>query len=203
MKTKITIAAALSLCLFVCLAFTLPSSNKPNANAFTGEDLFKGIYFNQGKVGAILNGSTNATEQTNSRNEATSVVEAKYLVSAIKKNNPQFFADFKKIIQCGDPVSIQNCLLKGQETLGQTLSNAYDNKAMKNGFTLPGAGVAFLPYLTYVVIPPPPVIDQAFIAQVIATSANPDQLSIQKIAVHSLQTESLVNVIAVQFKTGN
>jgi len=199
MKKWIYLGLMSSLFSITVLIFSFKSSTtEPKKLTYSGEELFKGVYFREGQVGAIIKTSTNAANQTIAYNgTSSSSLLVNNLISRLKKKDPNFFTNFKKVISSGDPLAIETCLLKGQASVDQMLAVTLDNKTIKTNRSASGIAVEMLPVYTFVVLPPPPVL--ANVVYVVANSPYASIPSMQKIEPQSLQTESLSYTIAEQF----
>jgi hypothetical protein len=97
----------------------------PQRAEFSGEELFKSIYFGEGEFAknivqlekiAVIN------EQISDENRKEFDQKTSELISSIKKSNPTFFNDFKMNISSANHQNIQLWINKGGYELGKTLS---------------------------------------------------------------------------------
>jgi len=199
MTRKFIFGAVVVLAAATCVVTSAFSPRKArlDRDSFTGEQLFRGVYFEEGQVGAIIRTNTNAANQTNLPHVSLAAKERiNALVAKVKTSDPQYFQKFKEVIDGGNPLAIETGLIKGQNKINRILTGADESTGTK---TLPNAGIAveMLPVYTSIVVPPPPVLANP--VYYIWSSSEKNAPLVRKIEPNSLQAESLSYSIAQQF----
>lgn len=194
MKKKFYRRAICPLLLVATLIVVFkPSKTSEKKITYSGIELFKGIFFQEGAVAGKLPEFAYAPK-AKLRNAKQSFLH-KQLLARLIKDDARFLENFKKDIQSGDPITIQSCLLKSSEAVTKQLKNISDEEAAKSGginSSLIGAekspAVFNSPMNLPLVITP--------VAIVIAIG-NPGNVDIRS---RSLQSETLVFAIARDLK---
>lgn len=130
--SKISIFLALSLLFISCSqneSFNVPNTNGGSqnlkTNLYTGQDLFKGIFFSEGVVASRLSNyeKFNQIKSQFNKEERKKLVELQNdLIEYISKNNPTYFLTFEKSINSGNPVIIRNEIEKSKILLKEAVT---------------------------------------------------------------------------------
>lgn len=113
--------------IFLCLATLLLSSCSDDINSellsdnqvsYTGEELFKGIFFSDGKVAPRLSNFENSLKIKSQFNKVQNIQFEQFqnnLIQNIKKADPAYFYNFKSVMESGNLVSIRSELKNSGE----------------------------------------------------------------------------------------
>lgn len=115
------VSIPLMLC-FILTTWSSIASNKKLTYHLSGEEMFKGVFFMEGKYAELIpelkaTKLTYFSEQLSAEENASMQAVRNQLIESIKADNPQFFNDFKAILQTGNPSSVKEELKKAQELL--------------------------------------------------------------------------------------
>lgn len=104
---------------------------------FNGKELFKGIFFATGTVAETVPSISNSFsyfELNKISDEQKSDYNSKMnkILVEIEKENPNYFKDFKSIIQTKNQLEIENALREGSRVLFESAINLYLTKEQKN-----------------------------------------------------------------------
>lgn len=126
---KISAVMALSILFVSC------STNEDTAAAgsaqqtavskqYSGEDLFRGIFFSEGVVASKLSNYGKFEDvkgQLNAEQKKELLTLQNELISYISKNDPTYFSKFQKSINSGNPVVIRAAIAESKGTLKQAV----------------------------------------------------------------------------------
>lgn len=115
----------ISIPLMLCMILSTWSSiasNKKLTYHLSGEEMFKGVFFMEGKYAELIpelkaTKLTYFSEQLSAEENAALKTVRNQLIESIKADNSQFFNDFKAILQAGNPASIKEELKLAQGLL--------------------------------------------------------------------------------------
>jgi SdpC family antimicrobial peptide len=141
MKKFLIVLTTLSLFLFALL----PVSAKNVSNQqYSGEEIFKGIFFGQGEVAEQL--ATSFTkDQLALNNGKEAKKETDKIVKEMKKLDKHYFKDLKKAVYNEDYLLTKELLNKGGELFYKVVNGQEQQQASKVGeVTTSASGVAIL-----------------------------------------------------------
>jgi SdpC family antimicrobial peptide len=122
---------SLALIAIVLVAFK-PSEEITKKTAFTGEDLFKGIYFREGKVASLISNVYSVNADTKSTSVIAINQIRKQLLTDLKRTDPDFFTNFRMAITSGNPVAIENCLISSNALIQRSLKSVEPENNINN-----------------------------------------------------------------------
>ena len=100
------------LALFLFSTTNVEAVNTQNAPSFSGEELFLGIFFNEGKVAEMLPNNM-LLELPGNKDEAHAQQED--LIFFINNSDEKFFSDFKKNMESGDHLLVEQEIMKASK----------------------------------------------------------------------------------------
>lgn len=95
-----------------------------SSERFSGEELFRGVVFGQGKAGRVLGDLTAPVQMTREVER-----EIDRIVSDIRSEEPGFFVDFAAQAQSGDVIQVRDAFA----ALGRVLDATLDNLGYSDG----------------------------------------------------------------------
>lgn len=119
MKVKYLIGLIIfTVCITtVCIYF--PSKKETHASTYSGEQLYRGIIFGQGKVGKMLPNiwEQDIRDQANHNSNNKKIINK--TVAYIKNKDPQYFKNLELAIEKGDEKYIESQLNLGGQYFGE------------------------------------------------------------------------------------
>lgn len=113
------------LMLASCTQYDSPNQEIGEFQSFTGEDLFKSIYFGVGDATSKLTLLSEVSESLNSLTQEQKkeyVYNIDILISEISASAPQFFIQFEDQIKSKDHITIQSAIQEGSLMIRENLS---------------------------------------------------------------------------------
>jgi SdpC family antimicrobial peptide len=133
------VSIPLMLC-FILTTWSSIASNKKLTYHLSGEEMFKGVFFMEGKYAELIpelkaTKLTYFSEQLSAEENAALQTVRNQLIESIKADNPHFFDDFKATLQVANPAAIKEELKLAQELLtkkAMELSNMSESELQKD-----------------------------------------------------------------------
>jgi len=135
MKNKLLLGATASLVLVSSLFFSFKPVEKANNSvaSLNGKELFAGIFFGNGQVAKLLPETQHifgAVQKSKLQNNSEIVQST--ILNELEKKDPNFMTDFKKDIESGDRLKIQQTLFETSKKVIDVLSENPTIKKIKN-----------------------------------------------------------------------
>ncbi|RAW03476.1 hypothetical protein [Pseudochryseolinea flava] len=129
--SKWYVSGVIALALFITSCQS-PESKRSQVSSATGEELFIGLFFGEGKVAAMV---PELYERSQLKNYLTSEAEIaafkkfqQQAIQVIGESNPLFFKSFKRDITSGDHLRISAALKRSSAVLVRTIESMYGVK---------------------------------------------------------------------------
>lgn len=144
-KTK-TFLSAISLVMVLAmlnmsLGFHALAGSR-TAKAYTGEEIFSGIFFGQGEVDKLFPEIWEQQQAALKANDREYEKIRNEVISEIKTNKPGFFKEFGVEMRSGDHLRVQAALETGEKELGEIKNSEFKRKFAKQTFKNSSKGVA-------------------------------------------------------------
>ena len=126
-KRLANLYAIFPICALVLFAIFYADA-KPNIHtpSFSGEELFKGIFFARGDVAQILPETAeknNFQSYLSKQQEQKMLINQKLIIQEIKNSNPDFFSNFKGSIESNNYQEILRTLIQSVQLMDSVISN--------------------------------------------------------------------------------
>ncbi len=102
----------------------LSATLQQSETVYSGEELFKAIFFAQGEFAKNISmheETIKQSEQGNTMNEGLFLERYENFVKAVIEKNPNFFTNFQKDMYSGNPFVVENALKAGGEQIAENL----------------------------------------------------------------------------------
>jgi len=102
----------------------LSATLQQSETVYSGEELFKAIFFAQGEFAkniSMYEEAIKQSEEGNKMNEKLFLERYENFVKEVTEKNPNFFTNFQKDMYSGNPFDVDNALKAGEEQIAENL----------------------------------------------------------------------------------